>query len=180
MNALYHLLKKMDTRRAKHKDFKELLDLAMRNMRHHMKLNDLDWGPIEGIRRAESDELRRALRSPKTIIIVAEKDGRIVGYITLSFQGKSPYTTKKKGTIDDLFVLEHYRRRGIGKSLIDEALISFKSRGVEIVSISVSSQNLPTIRMYETFNFKEHVKKMHLQLERAEMDPTDWKAVNCS
>ena len=156
----------MEIRKANQKDFKELLELDMQNMRHHMKLNKLNWEPIKKIRNAVSKELKKDLNNPKTIIFTANVDGKIVGYISNSFQGKTPYTkTKKKGTIDDLFVLEEYRKKGIGKNLINEAFILFKSRGIKIVSISVSSNNLPTLELYKNFGFKENVKKMHLKLK---------------
>ncbi|MBU0467007.1 MAG: GNAT family N-acetyltransferase [Nanoarchaeota archaeon] len=156
----------MEVRKANQKDFKELFKLVMQNMGYHMKLTKLNWEPIKKIRKAESEELKKDLKRSKTIIFVAEVYGKIVGYITASFQGKTPYTkTKKKSAIDDLFVLGEYRKKGIGKALINKTLDLSKSKGIKIVSLSVSSSNLPTLKLYKRFGFKENVKKMNLKLK---------------
>ncbi len=156
----------MEIRKVNQDDFKELFKLVMQSMRDHMKLNKLNWEPITKIRKAESKELRKDFKDNKTKIFVAEINGKTVGYINFSFQGKNPYTeTKKKGIINDLFVLENNRKKGIGKALVNDAILLFRSRGIKTISLSVSSNNFPALKVYEKFNFKENVKKMNLNLK---------------
>lgn len=156
----------MQIRNVNQKDFNELFELVMENMVYHMKLTKLNWEPISKIRKAEFSELKKDLKNPKTKIFVYEIQGKIVGYVNCSLQGKNPYTkTKKKGEINDLFVLEKYRKQGIGKALIKKAISFFKSKNVKNISISVNSNNIPTLRVYEKLGFKESVKKMFLTLK---------------
>ena len=156
----------MQIRNTNQKDFKELFELVMENMKYHMKLTKLNWEPISKIRKAELSELRKDFKNSKTKIFVSEVEGKIVGYVNCSLQEKNPYTkTKKKGEINDLFVLEKYRKQGIGKALINETISFFKSNNVKNISISVNSNNIPTLKVYEKFGFKESVKKMNLKLK---------------
>ena len=56
------------------------------------------------------------------IIIVAEFDGEVAGYVTLLPQVKDavPFLERKIPEIKDFNVLEKFRRRGIGTMLMDE------------------------------------------------------------
>ena len=153
----------MNIRKIIKEDFEEVISLVMQNMNYHMKLNKFNWESIANIRKEELKELRKDFNSSKTKIFVAERDKKIIGYINFSFLGKSPYTkTKKKGVINDLFILGKYRRKGVGEALVREARLLFKSRGIKNVTISVISSNFSTLRFYEKIGFKEYVKKMEL------------------
>lgn len=155
----------MKIRLADKNDFEEILSLVMKNMEYHMKMNKQDWEPIEDIKREEAKELKEDLKDPKTKIFIAEEDNGSVGYINLSLHKKNPYTkTRRKGEIDDLFVLKKFRKKRIGKALVRNALEYFRSKSVKSVSLSVNSQNIPALKFYENFGFKEVVRKMVLNI----------------
>jgi GNAT superfamily N-acetyltransferase len=77
---------------------------------------------------------------------VAELDGKIVG-VALYFVKYS--TWKGKGLyLDDLFVSEKYRSRGIGKKLFDAFMEEAKSIGAKQVHWQVLDWNTPAIEFY--------------------------------
>lgn len=152
-------------RKATGKDFAELLDLMMENMKHHIRLSKLSWESLEKIKKEQAKELRKDLDSTKTTILVYENEEKILGYVTLSLLKKSPYLKPKvRGSIDDLFVSQKFRRKGIGRDLINSAISLLKSKGVRDISISVVSRNKDAISAYEKFGFKEDIKKMNLRI----------------
>jgi ribosomal protein S18 acetylase RimI-like enzyme len=55
-----------------------------------------------------------------------------------------------------MYVLKDFAGKGIGRKLVDEALIATrKMAGVEAVSLTVTSDNLPALRLYGKTGFQE-------------------------
>jgi len=56
------------------------------------------------------------------VFLTARYNGKIAGFVTIRWQsGYPPFTEQGIPEINDLRVLEEYRRKGIGSALMDEA-----------------------------------------------------------
>lgn len=161
----------MKIREANKRDFKEVLELVIQNTQHHIKLDKLYWKPhkiswesLVKIRETESKELKKDLVDAKTKILVAVMEKKIAGFISISFM-KNPYMKVRRGEINDLFVLEDYRKKGIGKALTKKGFSLFKSKGIKIISLNASSNNIPTLKFYKNIGFKENLKRLSLKLK---------------
>lgn len=95
--------------------------------------------------------------SPETFI-VAEKNGKLVGYIMCrieyGFSNIKKFSLTRKGHIVSLAVLEGHRRKGLGRALVEEALKGMKGRGCAEAYLEVRISNQPAIRLYESLGFK--------------------------
>jgi len=60
-----------------------------------------------------------------------------------------------EGEIYRIAVLPEYRRRGIGYRLLDYAVKTSRGRGLECLFLEVRSQNLPAIKLYTAYGFRE-------------------------
>ena len=61
-----------------------------------------------------------------------------------------------------LMVAERYRRRGIGKMLLDEAVAWARASGISKLELHVFPWNEPAIALYESFGFeREGYRKRH-------------------
>lgn len=67
------------------------------------------------------------LSNPKYFTFVAEENGELIGYICSDVQEKEHRVINKEGFIEDWFVLEDYRGKGVGKKLYVDGTIQ-KSR----------------------------------------------------
>lgn len=74
------------------------------------------------------------------IIIDADKD-LIVGTVLIG-------NTKDKGFITDLWVHEYYRKNGLGKRLLDDAVKKYKG-----IDLTVDTDNDIAIKMYQDYGF---------------------------
>jgi GNAT superfamily N-acetyltransferase len=63
----------------------------------------------------------RQLDDPSAEHLVAEEDGRVVGFCSLQFRERLNYATPQ-AWVPDLIVAERARQRGIGRALLEEAL----------------------------------------------------------
>jgi len=79
---------------------------------------------------------------------VAEVNGRVVGYIAVSFEPDS-----RLGSINMASVDPDYQRKGIGSMLMEAALEFLKLRGARKVCAAVSHVNRPAIMYYMKHGF---------------------------
>lgn len=100
-------------------------------------------------------------RKNTNFVLVAEAQGRIIGFIYCMTQKKPiVYKVKKLGYIRDLFVLPKYRKKGIAKLLIQEVEKEFKKRKLKHIALDVLVGNKQAIKVYKKIGFKEFGKDM--------------------
>jgi len=86
---------------------------------------------------------------PAAEAILAEEEGQAVGF-ALFFPTYSTFRTKPGLYLEDLFVRESHRRRGIGRALLSEVRRIAAARGVGRLEWAVLDWNAPAIALYES------------------------------
>lgn len=86
-------------------------------------------------------------------ILIASKDNKIVGYIAICF-GYSIELKGRDAFIDELFVLEEYRNKGLGKALIERAKIEARLSRITTLHLEVSRKNSAAKRFYSRQDFE--------------------------
>ncbi|MEA3327154.1 MAG: GNAT family N-acetyltransferase [Chloroflexota bacterium] len=81
------------------------------------------------------------------ISTVAVKNGQVVGY-----QISTAMTIY--GHLARLAVHPYYQRQGVGYAIVYDLLKRFEHRGYWCVTVNTQSNNLPSLKLYEEFNFK--------------------------
>jgi GNAT superfamily N-acetyltransferase len=99
-----------------------------------------------------AEELARHLFGERPIAeaILAEEDGVAVGF-ALFFTTCSTFLTRPGVYLEDLFVLESHRRRGVGAALLTEVKRRAETRGAGRLEWSVLDWNAGAIKFYERF-----------------------------
>lgn len=95
-------------------------------------------------------------RSPEDVILVCEGD-ESVGYCwTRTNVGEGAAGATNKGRIYMLGVEPEYRAKGkgIGKRVLLAGLAHLKSKGIEVVELTVDSENEAACALYESVGFK--------------------------
>lgn len=84
-------------------------------------------------------------------LIVAEVDGEIAGYSSLSvFREKEAFQST---TELSLYIAEKHRGQGIGKALMTEILKLAREKGFHTVISGITAGNEVSVRMHEQFHF---------------------------
>jgi ribosomal protein S18 acetylase RimI-like enzyme len=89
-------------------------------------------------------------------IIVAEHEGRVVGYITTRIDREAG-----KGRIPNLAVSADFRGRGLGRQLIEHALDYFRAQGLVFAVIETMAQNAIGQHLYPACGFVEIARQAH-------------------
>jgi ribosomal protein S18 acetylase RimI-like enzyme len=80
---------------------------------------------------------------------VCEQDGRVVGNVTLS----RPTGHARRWQLSNVAVLDEYRGRGIGRSLVETAIETVVQRGGHAVYLYVRDDNPAAVHLYESTGF---------------------------
>jgi L-amino acid N-acyltransferase YncA len=104
----------------------------------------------------ESLENRRkwfAHHSDKHPVIVAEMDGRVVGWGSLStYHERSAY----RHTVENSVYVHHqYHRHGIGSLLLEELIAHAKHLGHRVIIAGIDSGQAGSVALHAKFDFQE-------------------------
>ena len=118
----------------------------------------------EGIRRADVDP--RAVLEPMLgagdagRIWLVELDGRVIGYAALGF-GYSIELGGRDAFVDELFVVEEHRGRGVGAKVLEDLRSEARRLGVRALHLEVARDNERARRLYRRSGFASR-DKYHL------------------
>ncbi|MGE5805187.1 MAG: GNAT family N-acetyltransferase [Ignavibacteria bacterium] len=88
-------------------------------------------------------------------IWIIEFDSKSVGYIILTFG----YSIEYKGRdafIDELYIEEEFRSRGIGRETMDFVIKESVKLGIKAVHLEVERNNDAAKNLYEKYDFKDN------------------------
>ena len=107
--------------------------------------------------------------SPTAEAVVAEWDGEPAGF-ALFFHNYSTWTGKPGLYLEDLFVREHLRGKGVGKALLLHLASIARERGCGRMEWSVLDWNTPAIEFYEALGAKPQSEWTVYRLDEAALE----------
>lgn len=122
----------------------------------------------DSIRTYTEETFQKWLDSPTHVLLIAEVDGVVAGYAfswVIQYRDHPTYRDFDSFYIDDICVLEKFRRNGIGKALVFRCVEEAKERNCKNVDLGVWSFNKNAIAFYESCGMKERTKRMEIDLE---------------
>ena len=103
--------------------------------------------------------LRAVRRSAHAAVFVAEVPEGLVGRLSVS---RDPHPASRHVADLGLMVASAYRRRGIGRALLEAAAEWARRHGVSKLELHVFPHNEPALRLYESFGFvQEGFRRRH-------------------
>ncbi len=93
-----------------------------------------------------SDQIRREIDSADAVFLVAETDGRVVGYLSGAFAAD-------ECEISNIAVESSHRRQGIGSALFDAFMSAAVERGAKYLFLLVRDGNIAATELYKSIGF---------------------------
>jgi ribosomal protein S18 acetylase RimI-like enzyme len=105
------------------------------------------------------------LEEPNIVILVAERDGKVIGYTYSGVEGIDYMSLRAPaGVIYDIVVDPDYRQQGVGRILIDATLEALKSKGSPRVVLSTAERNAAAQRLFDRAGFRRTMIEMTREL----------------
>ena len=92
------------------------------------------------------ESLKETLRSGDSLFYVAEVDGRVIGYIGMSY-------VLDEGYIYNVAVEKSSRKKGAGSALIQTLVNYGKKNGFAFITLEVRESNTAARSLYSSFGF---------------------------
>ncbi len=151
-------------RNARRGDADMLVQLWLEMMDQHA-LWDARFRFGEGASREFQRRITGMIRSPRACVLVAEVQGRVVGFATGELTSRpETYPDGSYGFISELFVREEYRNRGIGTALVQQVLEWMRKRGVTVVELLAAERNADGRAFWEHLGFEAFLRLMRVDL----------------
>ena len=79
--------------------------------------------------------------------LVAEEEGRIVGYV-------GSQSVLDSADMMNIAVSPDYRRRGIGRQLVEHLIFDLRNKNIHFLLLEVRVSNAPAIALYDKLGFR--------------------------
>lgn len=150
----------MKIRKAGKDDLGRILDLWWELNRSHEKFDRLYYshkpGPV--CREMGLKHYGSWLKKPGHLILVAEDDGKIIGYLAGKKTIRPPlYRMGECGVVDTIIVAKAARGRNAGRLLIKAAIAEFKKMKLKMVVLNVETGNTGARSFYKRTGFRERM-----------------------
>ena len=158
----------MIIRKARKGDLARLWELEIEDRKYHTKITDKKYLKLTKNKIDEAEQkdfvnsLSKSLKKKNEIILVAEKDEKIIGYIEgyLYNWDWSDYSNIKLAHINDISVAENYRRKNIGTKLLEEFEKWAESKKCFYLGLNVWINNKRAIKFYKKNKFDDYLMYM--------------------
>lgn len=121
-----------------------------------IRIRELTEADVQAVSRIEAatfsmpwsaDDFLEMVKADYAYYYVAEADGEIAGCCGIR-------NMAGEGEITNVVVAEAFRRKGIGREMLEYMLERAKEAGIGDCTLEVRVSNLPAIRLYEKLGFK--------------------------
>jgi ribosomal protein S18 acetylase RimI-like enzyme len=103
------------------------------------------------------------LANKETALLVADRDGEIVGLIHVTLR-RAPdlplFVPRRYASIESLVVREDCQRRGIGRRLVRDAERWARAKGAEEIELNVWEFNTGAVAFYERLGYATFSRRM--------------------
>ena len=146
----------------------ELIKLWKGQYKYHHNLDSIYYVSTSSpLRKKFREYLEKAINKNRPNILVARKRGKLVGFITYEVTKADYFDTniEKYGEVIELFVSENYRKKGVGKKLLQGAEAYFRQNGIEWIELQVSTFNRNAISAYKHLDYQNRQSLMFKKLK---------------
>jgi ribosomal protein S18 acetylase RimI-like enzyme len=107
----------------------------------------------------------RTIRSKNGLVLIAEYDKEIAGYLIIIIKKNIPiFKLEKIAEITDLYIKELFRGKGISNKFRDEVIKWCEIKNIKSITLDMLSNNIHAKRVYEKWGFQEFLTEMRMRL----------------
>jgi len=144
----------MIIRKYKRSDFENVFKLYLALDDSEDKF-DSNLVPSKKILEEDRKEVMKRLNKRSTICLIAENDG-VICWVIDGYIIESIYYKEKVSYLDHLYVIDKYRRKKVGQSLIEEFTKIAQQKNAKYLKLNAFENNIPAVNLYKKLGFEEY------------------------
>lgn len=157
-------IQEIEIREARSEDINGIVELVIRLKRLNEEFDPL-FKTRDDIAIHTKKYVESALGSEESVIIVAERKGKVIGVVKADIVDRIFYEPRIEGRIRELYVLPEFRRNGLGKRLIEAIIEKLKNR-VDIITAEFPTLNEIAVRFYNKLGFRGIMSNYTIEVRR--------------
>ena len=115
--------------------------------------------------------LRTQLDRPDAVVLVAEREGEVIGYTYAGVEGFDWMALRgPAGVIYDILVDPAHRAHGVGRTLLEAAVAALEARGAPRAVLSTAEGNAAAQRLFARAGFRRTMIEMTRELSSQDDD----------
>lgn len=115
--------------------------------------------------RAYPDAFAAIAADPNNELIVADRDGAVVGVLQLTFVPSLTWQGRWRAMVEGVRVSAAARGGGVGQAMVEEAIRRARERGCHQLQLTTHKSRLDAHRFYERLGFRATHEGMKLTLD---------------
>ena len=128
--------------------------------------------PIPNTEPAYASFLGAQLQEPNVVVLVAERNGEVLGYSYAGVEGYDYMALRGPAAVlYDIVVDPPHRGHGVGRMLLEATLAALADRGAPRVVLSTAVQNESAQRLFARAGFRRTMIEMTRELDDADHSP---------
>jgi ribosomal protein S18 acetylase RimI-like enzyme len=159
-------------RRAASSDAKKIVELRLLSQEHAEKSNPLIWRITEQGKKLLKQKVENDLADNNIMVLLAEADGKIIGYVQGEVTSRSDHTPRTVGHVSLMYVVKQFRRKGVGRRLMKELCKFFNSNKAEDLTVRYIIGNTEAEEFWRKLGFESIIttssmypKELNLKLK---------------
>jgi len=132
---------------------------------HHGFDPERFMAPTPQTEHAYGSFLGTQLDEPNVVVLVADRDGEVLGYTYAGVEGFDYMSLRgPAGVLYDIVVDPAHRGRGVGRMLLEATLAALSARGAPRVVLSTAERNESAQRLFTRAGFRRTMIEMTREL----------------
>ena len=152
-------------RAVKSEDLAEVGKLAGQLVRQHHDFDAQRFMLIPNVEAGYARFFASQLSNDQTIILVAEREGQIIGYAYARLEERDwNALLDAHGALHDIFVAEGMRRQGVARRLVEEVRQRLQGKGAPRLVLHTASKNHNARQFFAALGFRETMIELTSEL----------------
>jgi ribosomal protein S18 acetylase RimI-like enzyme len=122
-------------RRAASSDVEKIVELRLLLQERAEKSNHLIWRITDEGKKLIKQRVETDLANSNVLVLLAEADGEAIRYVQGEVTSRSDYVPRTVGQVSLIYVAKQFRRRGVGRRLMEELCKLISSNKAEHLTL---------------------------------------------
>lgn len=156
----------MIVRKAIEKDLEKIVAYAYQLVQQHQAFNPKRFAKLQNHVEQMRKFLKKQVNHPKSLLLVLEKEGEVIGYTLTKLEGSSLLEIASDSVwIHDIFIDKTVRSISAGKLLLQKTIEEAQALGPKKIMLHVAFQNEWAKQFFEKAGFEVALYEMMLTLK---------------